>query len=229
MAEEGEAGSAVHLPFDEFDLVVDALGAPVVPGQGDGGFDGGAFAFQAGGVGVGPGVTRCRIRRVAGSRTGCTFSTTQIARARTWREGTPGLHIVHAEACHYLDTTDQHFDAIYSVWGAAFTDPDLLFPLVRARLNPGGVFAFAHAEPLEGLYGPEGMYGNGFNGPKLTVLRWSHTPEQWGDLLKRHGFTTIDADILAAPDPGHVGTPMVRAYSPHDQQKAMGAALLKGT
>ncbi|MFC1407001.1 MULTISPECIES: trans-aconitate 2-methyltransferase [Streptacidiphilus] len=144
------------------------------------------------------------------------FSTVQINRARTWWEGTPGLHIVHAEACHYLDTTQQRFDAIYSVWGAAwFTDPDLLFPLVRSRLNSGGVFAFAHAEPLEGLYGPEGMYGNGFNGPKLTVLRWSHSPEQWTDLLKRHDFADIDAGILPAPDPDHVGTLMVRAYAPH--------------
>ena len=145
------------------------------------------------------------------------FSPTQIARARTWWDGTPGLDIVQAEACHYLAITTQRFDAIYSVWGAAwFTDPDLLFPLVRARLNPGGIFAFAHAEPLEGLYGPEGMYGNGFNGPKLTVLRWSHSPEQWADLLKRHGYTDIDAGILTAPDPDHVGTLMIRAHTPHE-------------
>jgi SAM-dependent methyltransferase len=143
------------------------------------------------------------------------FSAGQVERARAWWEGTPGLRIVQAEACWYLESTEASYDAIYSVWGAAwFTDPEQLFPLVRRRLTPGGVFAFAHAEPLDGIYGPEGMYGNGFNGPKLTVLRWSYAPEQWTDLLKRHGFTGVDASILEAPDPRDVGTLMVRAYAP---------------
>jgi SAM-dependent methyltransferase len=140
------------------------------------------------------------------------FSAAQVERARTWWQNTPGLDIVHAEACDFLEATDTTYDAVYSVWGAVwFTDPERLFPLVRKRLNPGGVFAFSQAEPLEGFYGPEGMYGNGFNGPRLTVVRWSHSPEQWADLLKRHGFTDIDAHVLAAPDPRDVGTLMLRA------------------
>ncbi len=140
------------------------------------------------------------------------FSAAQVERARTWWQNTPGLDIVHAEACDFLEATDTTYDAVYSVWGAVwFTDPEHLFPLVRKRLNPGGVFAFSQAEPLEGFYGPEGMYGNGFNGPRLTVVRWSHSPEQWADLLKRHGFTDIDAHVLAAPDPRDVGTLMLRA------------------
>ncbi|WP_370150042.1 hypothetical protein [Streptacidiphilus sp. EB129] len=68
------------------------------------------------------------------------------------------------------------------------------------------MFAFSHAEPLEGFYGPEAMYGNGFNGPRLTVVRWSYDPETWEGLLKRHGFTDIRVDIVQAPDPDHVGT-----------------------
>ncbi len=140
------------------------------------------------------------------------FSAAQVERARAWWQNTPGLDIVHAEACDFLEATDTTYDAVYSVWGAVwFTDPEHLFPLVRKRLNPGGVFAFSQAEPLEGFYGPEGMYGNGFNGPRLTVVRWSHSPEQWADLLKRHGFTDIDAHVLAAPDPRDVGTLMLRA------------------
>ncbi|QMU68346.1 trans-aconitate 2-methyltransferase [Streptacidiphilus sp. P02-A3a] len=143
------------------------------------------------------------------------FSAAQVERARAWWQNTPGLNIVHAEACDFLEATDIKYDAVYSVWGAVwFTDPERLFPLVRARLNPGGVFAFSHAEPLEGFYGPEGMYGNGFNGPRLTVVRWSYSPEQWSDLLKREGFTDIDAHVLSAPDPQDVATLMVRAYAP---------------
>ncbi len=143
------------------------------------------------------------------------FSAAQVERARAWWRDTPGLDIVQAEACGYLQTDNARYDAVYSVWGAVwFTDPEQLFPLVRARLNPGGVFAFSQAEPLEGFYGPEGMYGNGFNGPRLTVVRWSYAPEQWSDLLKRHGFSGIEAHILSAPDPRDVGTLMVRAAAP---------------
>ena len=49
---------------------------------------------------------------------------------------------------------------------------------------------------------------------ELTVLRWSYAPEQWTDLLKRHGFTDVGASILEAPDPRGVGTLMVRAHAP---------------
>jgi SAM-dependent methyltransferase len=126
------------------------------------------------------------------------FSAAQVERARTWWQNTPGLDIVHAEACDFLEATDTTYDAVYSVWGAVwFTDPERLFPLVRKRLNPGGVFAFSQAEPLEGFYGPEGMYGNGFNGPRLTVVRWSHSPEQWADLLKRRHLSSDHLDAVA--------------------------------
>lgn len=36
----------------------------------------------------------------------------------------------------------------------------------------------------------------------------------WADILKRYGFTGIDAHVLAAPVPGNLGTLMVRAYTP---------------
>ncbi|GGO85017.1 class I SAM-dependent methyltransferase [Wenjunlia tyrosinilytica] len=140
------------------------------------------------------------------------FSPVQVARARRWWGDTPGLSFVEADACQYLATTRSTYDAIYSIWGAAwFTDPERLFPLVAQRLNPGGVFAFSQAEPLEGFHGFEGLYGNGFTGRKLTVRRWSYSPEAWADLLKRHGFHDIEARVLEAPDPDDVGTLMVCA------------------
>jgi hypothetical protein len=60
------------------------------------------------------------------------------------------------------------------------------------------------------------MYGNGFAGRKLTVPRWSYSPQWWADLLNRNGFTDIEADILAAPNPEDVGILMVRACTPHE-------------
>ncbi|MDI5963434.1 class I SAM-dependent methyltransferase [Streptantibioticus silvisoli] len=140
------------------------------------------------------------------------FSTAQIARARNWWGGTPGLTFAHAEACDYLTSSPATYDAIFSIWGAVwFTDPDDLIPLVAERLEPGGVLAFSQAEPIEDYYGPQPMYGNGLAGRKLTLLRWAYSPQWWADLLKRTGFTDIDATILPAPDPDDVGTLMVRA------------------
>ena len=143
------------------------------------------------------------------------FSPAQIARARLWWKGTPGVSFVNAEACDYLAGTPSMFDAVFSRWGAVwFTDPADLVPLVRQRLNPGGVFAVSQAEPIEGFYGPQAMYGNGLSGRRLTVLRWSYSPEMWSDLLGRSGFSDVDAHILPAPDPENVGTLMVRAKVP---------------
>ncbi|MGW2491322.1 class I SAM-dependent methyltransferase [Streptomyces sp. NPDC001606] len=143
------------------------------------------------------------------------FSSVQVERARGWWHGVDRLTLVHAEACAYLASTGTTYDAIFSVWGAVwFTDPDDLIPLIAKRLNPGGVLAFSQAEPIEGHYGPQAMYGNGLAGRKLTVLRWNYGPQTWADLLKRNGFTDVDAQVLEAPDPADVGTLMVRARMP---------------
>lgn len=143
------------------------------------------------------------------------LSPAQVARARLWWEGTPGLSFVNAEACDYLAGTSSTFDAVFSRWGAVwFTDPERLIPLIGRRLSTGGVLALSQAEPIEGFYGPQAMYGNGLSGRRLPVLRWSYSPEMWVDLLERHRFTGIDAAVLPAPEPDNVGTLMVRAKAP---------------
>ncbi|MEB8342562.1 class I SAM-dependent methyltransferase [Streptomyces endophyticus] len=144
------------------------------------------------------------------------FAPAQVSRARRWWKQVPGLEVREAEACSYLAYTRTQFDAIYSVWGAVwFTDPEQLLPLVVGRLRPGGVFAFSQAEPVA-EYGPQPMRGKWLEGgdSELTVLRWQYTPESWADLLKRHGFTHIDAKVLPAPEPDRLGTLIVRAERP---------------
>lgn len=47
MAEEGEPGSAVHLPHDPFGSRVHTFGAAVVVGESESGVDGGAVEFEA--------------------------------------------------------------------------------------------------------------------------------------------------------------------------------------
>lgn len=149
--------------------------------------------------------------------TGVDFSPVQVARARALWEGTPRLSFVHAEACEFLAATTRAFDAIYSVWGVVwFTEPEDLFPLIAQRLNPGGTFAFSQAEPVTDSYGPQPMRGKWLEGRnrELTVLRWQYPPATWADMLKRHGFTGIDARVLPAPRQGDMGTLMVCARAP---------------
>ncbi|MFE5977272.1 class I SAM-dependent methyltransferase [Streptomyces sp. NPDC056460] len=146
--------------------------------------------------------------------TAADFSAVQVERARRLWNTEPRLTFVHAEACAFLDQDARRFDAIYSTWGAVwFTDPDELFPRVAARLAPGGTFAFSHREPAVGHYGAQEMGGKWLEGreTELTVWRWQYGPEQWADILKRHGFTTITAKVLPNPDPAALGTLLVTA------------------
>ncbi|MER6477696.1 class I SAM-dependent methyltransferase [Streptomyces filamentosus] len=140
------------------------------------------------------------------------FSRAQVERARRLWDGEPRLTFVHAEACAFLDQTPHRFDAIYSTWGAVwFTDPDALLPRVATRLTPGGVFGFSHREPSDGHYGAQQMGGKWLEGreTELIIHRWQYGPEQWADILKRHGFTGIDARVLAHPDPTALGTLLI--------------------
>jgi len=148
------------------------------------------------------------------------FSPAQTARARLWWEGAPGLSFVTAEACDYLSSSATTYEAVYSRWGAAwFTDPAVLVPLIVRRLAPRGVLALSQAEPIDGFFGPQAMYGNGLSGRRLPVLRWSYSPEMWTELLAQSGFTEIDAYVLPAPEPDNVGTLMVRAQAPAKRRK----------
>jgi SAM-dependent methyltransferase len=141
------------------------------------------------------------------------FSPIQVDRARAFWHDLPNLDLVHAEACAFLDRDVRRWDAVYSTWGAVwFTDPDELFPRIARRLAPGGTFAFSHREPAAGQYGAQPIGGAWLEGreSELTVLRWQHTPEQWSDLLKRHGFTDIRAEVVPSPDAA-LGTLLVTA------------------
>lgn len=145
------------------------------------------------------------------------FSPLQVDRARAFWDDVPGLDFVQAEACAFLDDDPRSWDAIYSTWGAVwFTDPEHLFPSVAQRLAPGGVFAFSHREPIAGQYGAQPMGGKWLEGreAELTVYRWQYSDTQWADILKRHGFTDIRAEVLPHPDTDGLGTLLVSAHAP---------------
>lgn len=125
-----------------------------------------------------------------------------------------GAEFVCAEVLEHLREHDVTYDVVYSIFGAAwFTDPGRLFPLVRQRLAPGGVFAFSQPPAIPGAYGPQGMYKGGFAGKAMFTYRYSYRPAVWERLLTRAGFATATAEVLDAPHPGHIGTLLVRAVA----------------
>ncbi|MFE5375171.1 class I SAM-dependent methyltransferase [Streptomyces mirabilis] len=125
-----------------------------------------------------------------------------------------GVRIEQGEILEWLAADEARYDAVYSIFGAAwFTDPSRLFPLVRERLVPGGVFVFSQPPAIPGAYGPQGMYKGGFAGKAMFTYRYSFRPAVWGRLLTRAGFATAEAEVLQAPKPGHIGTLIVSARS----------------
>jgi SAM-dependent methyltransferase len=120
-----------------------------------------------------------------------------------------------SEVLEYLADHTATYDAVYSIFGAAwFTDPGRLFPLVRARLNPGGAFVFSQPPAIPGAYGPQGMYKGGFAGKAMFTYRYSYRPAVWERLLTRAGFAAARAEVLDPPEPGHIGTLLVHATVP---------------
>ncbi|MET9578925.1 hypothetical protein ABZY30_25740 [Streptomyces massasporeus] len=53
--------------------------------------------------------------------------------------------------------------------------------------------AFSNAQAAPGSYGIQGMYGAGFNGRRLWIYRWDHTPEGWAVMIEQPGFVAVDA------------------------------------
>ncbi|SDN00684.1 class I SAM-dependent methyltransferase [Actinacidiphila guanduensis] len=138
-----------------------------------------------------------------------------MVKATTAKWAGSGAEFVCSEVLEYLGEHEDTYDAVYSIFGAAwFTDPGRLFPLVRRRLTPGGVFVFSQPPAIPGAYGPQGMYKGGFAGKAMYTYRYSYRPAVWERLLTRAGFATACARILDAPHPGHIGTLLVHAVAP---------------
>lgn len=156
------------------------------------------------GAGQGAAVAALASRGVRAA--GVDVSPVAVERARR-RWGHPGAEFHHADVVEFLAGTGQRWNAVYSVWGAAwFTDPDVLFPLVHDRLESNGRFVFSHAPAVPGSYGVQGMYGGGFNGRRVWVYRWAYEPAVWEEILVGHGFREVRVWEEAAPEADHVGT-----------------------
>lgn len=138
-----------------------------------------------------------------------------MVKKSTERWADTGAVFACGEVLEWVAASCETYDAVYSIFGAAwFADPCRLFPLVRARLNLGGVFVFSQPPAIPGAYGPQGMYKGGFAGKAMFTYRYSYRPAVWERLLTRAGFAFAEARVLDAPTPGHIGTLIVRAQVP---------------
>lgn len=146
--------------------------------------------------------------------TGIDLSPVAVGQA-TERYGNLGAEFVCAEILAHLAGEETAYDAVYSIFGAAwFTAPEKLFPLVAGALNPGGRFVFSQPPAIPGAYGPQGMYKGGFAGPAMFTYRYSYTLEAWEDFMRAAGFEQVQAVELDAPQPGHIGTLIVQGTRP---------------
>ncbi|AJE82888.1 hypothetical protein SLNWT_2512 [Streptomyces albus] len=162
-------------------------------------------------IGCGTGRSLAHLAERGVKATGVDLSPVMVGRIREHWKGT-GARFACAEVLDFLAEHKEKYDAVYSIFGAAwFTDPARLFPLVAECLNPGGVFAFSQPPAIPGAYGPQGMYKGGFAGPAMFTYRYSYTPRKWTSLLHRAGFTRAEVSHLAAPEEGHIGTLLARA------------------
>ncbi|GAA0286917.1 hypothetical protein GCM10010302_26550 [Streptomyces polychromogenes] len=142
--------------------------------------------------------------------TGVDLSPVAVAHS-TQKYGHLGIEFVCAEVLAHLAGRENSFDAVYSIFGAAwFTDPKRLFPLVASSLNPGGVFVFSQPPAIPGAYGPQGMYKGGFAGPAMFTYRYSYPLHQWHEFMENAGFIDVEVREIDAPTPGHIGTLLVR-------------------
>ncbi|WP_030173277.1 class I SAM-dependent methyltransferase [Streptomyces sp. NRRL S-813] len=165
-------------------------------------------------LGCGKGGNAAHLAATGARANGIDVSPVQLRAARERWGQTPGLELRQAEAVAYLQETGETFDAVYSVYGAAwFTDPARLLPAVRDRLRPGGRLVFSQRPPVEGCYGCQASYiPRGPDEDPLVVKRWDYEPPVWEQLLAEHGYMDVRAVVLPAPPgPRTVGTLIVSA------------------
>ncbi|MGW5409044.1 class I SAM-dependent methyltransferase [Streptomyces spiralis] len=165
-------------------------------------------------LGCGKGGNAAHLAATGVRAVGIDVSPVQLRAARERWGQMRGLELRQVEAVAYLQEAGEEFDAVYSVYGAAwFTDPARLLPAVRERLRPGGRLVFSQRPPVEGCYGCQASYiPRGPEEDPLVVKRWDYEPGVWELLLVEYGFRDVRAVVLSAPPgPRSVGTLIVSA------------------
>lgn len=166
-------------------------------------------------LGCGSGGNAAHLVTLGMAVVGVDLSARQLQKARDRWGDVPGLELHQGDAIGYLTGADTIFDAVYSVFGAAwFCDPSWMLPAVHASLRPGGVLAMSQRPPVAGCYGCQASYiPRGLDEDPAIVKRWDYEPGTWAALLKEHGFCDVTTTLLPAPenDKRTMGTLLIRA------------------
>ncbi|GGU81864.1 hypothetical protein GCM10010260_12990 [Streptomyces filipinensis] len=140
----------------------------------------------------------------------------QVRRARSHYGRLNNLAFVAGHALHHLHTSDEQFDAIYSVFGAVgLVAPELLLPAITQRLTPGRVLAFSVPHPQRG-----GRSSSGDDRPRrdyvtlpdrtrLPIARWEFSTDRWEKHLSQAGFWLTSAQEFHDPRMGHWPTTLL--------------------
>ncbi|MCX5272276.1 class I SAM-dependent methyltransferase [Streptomyces virginiae] len=173
-------------------------------------------------LGCGSGGNLAHLASTGMRAVGIDLSPAQLTKAHERWPDADGMELHRGDAVSYLSKTYTVFDAVYSVFGAAwFTDPGSLLPQVHAGLKPGGVFALSQRPPVEGCYGCQASYiPRGDAQDPAIVKRWDYEPDIWCALLKEYGFGEATATVIPAPshEQRTIGTLLVRAVRGDDPQ-----------
>ncbi|MET7798609.1 methyltransferase domain-containing protein [Streptomyces decoyicus] len=165
-------------------------------------------------LGCGSGGNLAHLTTLGMRAVGVDVSPAQLGKARARWPGVGGMELHQGDALDFLVPAEP-FDAIYSVFGAAyFTDPVLMLPAVHAVLRPGGVFAMSQQPAVEGCYGCQASYiPRGPDEDPAVVRRWDYPTAAWPGLLRGFGFVNCTATVLPAPARGRrkIGTLLIRA------------------
>ncbi len=164
-------------------------------------------------LGCGSGGNAAHLATLGVRVAGVDLSAQQLAKARERWPDVDGWELHQGDALTYLRGASTTFDAVYSVFGAAwFTDPELLLPVLHTSLRPGGVCAFSQRPPVEGCYGCQASYiPRGPDEDPAVVRRWDFEPEEWTLMLRDHGYVDVSASVITPPAGSRrTGTLLVR-------------------
>ncbi|MFS8199306.1 class I SAM-dependent methyltransferase [Streptomyces sp. CWNU-52B] len=124
----------------------------------------------------------------------------QVRRARTHYGRLNNLTFVAGHALHYLQATDEQFDAVYSVFGAiGLVAPELLLPAIAQHLKPGRTLAFSVPHPQRGGLRPttgdrpRRDYVTLPDLNRLPIARWDFDADRWEKHLDRAGLRLTSA------------------------------------
>ncbi|MFJ5178913.1 class I SAM-dependent methyltransferase [Streptomyces griseoviridis] len=151
-------------------------------------------------LGCGPGHNAAHLATRHGAHvTGIDLVGLQVHRARSHYGRLNNLTFVAGHALHYLQATDEQFDAVYSVFGAVgLVAPELLLPAIAQHLKPGRTLAFSVPHPQrDGPHPaadrPRRDHVTLPDHSRLPIVRWDFGTGRWERHLDRAGLRLASA------------------------------------